>query len=125
MTDHARTCNICGEKFGHAWGGVGLTAHKWLVHGLAGQTTFNGKTISYGPEGKKIDDEGVTFDKAMAAPTIEDGLAVLKSKTHSLEQWEDLAWSFAFNNGNSRVPPSEKEEALANFCMDKIDELEQ
>ena len=97
----------------------------WKEHGVPSQTTFNGRLVSYGPEGKKIDDEGDTLDEAMAALTIEDGLAVLKSKLHSVEQWEDLAWGFAFYNGNSQIPPSEREEAFAGFCMDKIDELEQ
>ena len=49
MTDNARKCEVCGQRFGNAWGGVGLCAHRWKEHGIPSQTTFNGKVISFGP----------------------------------------------------------------------------
>ena len=63
-----------------------------------------------------------TFDEAMNAPTIDDALVILESKTHSSEDWTNLSWAFAFNNGNTRIPPSEREDALASFCLDKSEE---
>ena len=45
-----RDCPICGQQFGHAWGGVGRVAHMWNVHGIPGKTTFNNKVIEYPPK---------------------------------------------------------------------------
>tara|TARA_B100001939_G_C16934587_1_gene615458 strand:+ start:219 stop:521 length:303 start_codon:yes stop_codon:yes gene_type:complete len=44
---HARYCPHCGEQFGHAWGGVGLQAHLWKVHGIPGEARFNGKVVRF------------------------------------------------------------------------------
>ena len=48
---HARYCPHCGEQFGHAWVGVGLKQHLWEVHGIPGETIFNGKVIQSLREG--------------------------------------------------------------------------
>ena len=53
MTDrnpHARYCPHCGEQFGHAWGGIGLSAHLWKVHGIPGEAIFNGRVIKFPEE---------------------------------------------------------------------------
>ena len=153
MTNHARHCKICGQQFGHAWGGVGLAAHMWNEHGVPSQAGFNGKTVSYGPEGKKIEDKTTSesgtrrvtekpkvvydktietnkpmsnfpFNEAMNAPTIEEGIAILYAEERTEEEWEELAWCFAFNNGSSHIPPTEREDALAAACLDKLEEME-
>ena len=59
--DHARVCKVCGERFPNAWGGVGLAKHYWMEHGIPSYSGFNGKWVSFGPEGKKID--GVLVDE--------------------------------------------------------------
>ncbi len=41
-------CPHCGKQFGHAWQFVGLRQHLWEVHGIPGETTFNGKVIKFG-----------------------------------------------------------------------------
>ena len=57
MTDHARKCEICGQKFGNAWGGVGLCAHRWKEHGIPSQTTFNNEVLYFGPPKKRGRDD--------------------------------------------------------------------
>lgn len=46
-------CPHCGEQFGNAWQFVGLKQHLWKVHGIPGETTFNGKVIKFGNNGIK------------------------------------------------------------------------
>ena len=46
MSDH-RDCPVCGQKFGHAWGGIGRVQHMWHEHGIPGKATFNGHTIEF------------------------------------------------------------------------------
>ena len=46
MSDH-RDCPVCGQKFGHAWGGIGRVQHMWHEHGIPGKATFNGHTIDF------------------------------------------------------------------------------
>tara|TARA_Y100000739_G_C20172464_1_gene268410 strand:- start:275 stop:478 length:204 start_codon:yes stop_codon:yes gene_type:complete len=41
-------CPHCGKQFGNAWQFVGLKQHLWEIHGIPGQTTFNGKVIKFG-----------------------------------------------------------------------------
>ena len=47
MSDHARVCPVCEERFGNAWGGVGRAQHMWHVHGIPSKATFNGRTIEF------------------------------------------------------------------------------
>ena len=46
MSDH-RDCPVCGQQFGHAWGGIGRVQHMWHEHGIPGKATFNGHTIDF------------------------------------------------------------------------------
>ena len=64
------------------------------------------------------------FNEAMNAPTIEEGIAILYAEERTEEEWEELAWCFAFNNGSSAIPPTEREDALAAACLDKLEEME-
>ena len=64
------------------------------------------------------------FFKALKAPTNEEAIALLELDTLTVEELEDLAWCFAFNNGDSRVAPSDRESALAHACMDQLEKLE-
>ncbi|WP_186988326.1 hypothetical protein [Synechococcus sp. MIT S9220] len=43
-------CPECGKQFGHAWQFVGLRQHLWEVHGIHGETTFNGKLLKWPKE---------------------------------------------------------------------------
>ena len=43
-------CPHCGQQFGNAWQFVGLRQHLWEIHGIPGETTFNGKLLKWGPE---------------------------------------------------------------------------
>ncbi len=43
-------CPHCGEQFGHAWQFVGLNQHLWEVHGVPGETMFNGKLLKWPKE---------------------------------------------------------------------------
>ena len=44
---NSRDCPVCGEKFGHAWGGIGRVQHMWHEHGIPGKSTFNGHTVDF------------------------------------------------------------------------------
>ena len=46
MSNHD-DCPVCGQKFGHAWGGIGRVQHMWHEHGIPGKATFNGHTIDF------------------------------------------------------------------------------
>ena len=43
-------CPHCGAQFGNAWQFVGLKQHLWKVHGIPGETTFNGEVIKFPKE---------------------------------------------------------------------------
>ena len=43
----SRDCPVCGQKFGHAWGGIGRVQHMWHEHGIPGKATFNGHTVDF------------------------------------------------------------------------------
>ena len=59
-TDSALTCDECGERFGHAWGGIGMAQHKWEKHGISGKASFNGKVVEFGPgPNSQLPEEGV------------------------------------------------------------------
>lgn len=49
-----RTCPECGEKFGNAWQAVALAQHRWEAHGIAGEASFNGELIRFGPPERKL-----------------------------------------------------------------------
>ena len=64
------------------------------------------------------------FFQALKAPTVEEAIALLELDKLTVEELEDLAWCFAFNNGDSRIAPSDRESALAHACMDQLEKLE-
>ena len=68
--------------------------------------------------------EKYDFRAALNADTLEEALSHIQLGAMSIEELEDLACMFAFNNGSSRIPPTEREEELAGACLDKIEELE-
>ena len=49
-----RTCPECGETFGNAWQAVSFARHRWEAHGIAGEATFNGKLMRFGPSEQKL-----------------------------------------------------------------------
>ena len=68
--------------------------------------------------------ENFRFNAALKAASVESALFHLKLNTLTIDELEDLAWCFAFNNGNSKIAPSERESALATACLEQIDKLE-
>ena len=64
------------------------------------------------------------FNAALNSETVEEALTHIDLEDMTIEELEDLAWCFAFNNGNSKVAPSDMESALASVCLDQIDKLE-
>ena len=65
-----------------------------------------------------------SFNQALTASTDRRAIALLELDKLTVEELEDLAWCFAFNNGDSRVAPSNRESALANACLDQLEKLE-
>ena len=65
-----------------------------------------------------------TFSQALKSSTVEEAITLLELDKLTIEELEDLAWCFAFNNGNSRIAPSDRESALASACLDQIEKLE-
>tara|TARA_R110002012_G_scaffold316000_1_gene530492 strand:+ start:542 stop:799 length:258 start_codon:yes stop_codon:yes gene_type:complete len=70
---------------------------------------------------KSISKRQTMFYKALEAPTLEEAIFILDVKSQSTEDLEEMAWSYAFLNGDSSVPPTEREEALAGVCLDELD----
>ena len=66
----------------------------------------------------------VNFLAAMTADTNEQAIEHLNLPLLSIEELEDLAWCFAFNNGSSKKAPSDRESACASACLERIDLLE-
>ena len=64
------------------------------------------------------------FYAALNSKSVEEALTHIELEDMTIEELEDLAWCFAFNNGNSKVAPSDMESALASVCLDQIDKLE-
>ena len=64
------------------------------------------------------------FHAALNSQSVEEALTHINLKDMTVEELEDLAWCFAFNNGSSKIPPSDIESALAGVCLDQIDKLE-
>ena len=64
------------------------------------------------------------FNAALNSKSVEEALTHIDLEDMTIEELEDLAWCFAFNNGNSKIPPSDMEEALASVCLSQIDKLE-
>ena len=64
------------------------------------------------------------FFQAIKAPTTEEAIAILELDTLDATQLEDLAWCFAFNNGDSQKAPTERESDLATACLDQLEKLE-
>ena len=61
---------------------------------------------------------------ALEAETLEEAIQGLNLANKTADQLEDLAWAFAFWNGNSKEPPTEREEALATACLNQLDGIE-
>ena len=64
------------------------------------------------------------FNAALIANSHEEAIECLNLQSLSIDELEDLAWCFAFNNGNSKIPPSDREEVCASACLEQIDLLE-
>ena len=64
------------------------------------------------------------FYQAIKAPTVEEAITILELDTLDATQLEDLAWCFAFNNGDSQKAPTERESALATACLSQLEKLE-
>ena len=64
------------------------------------------------------------FLAAMTADTNEQAIEHLNLPLLTIEELEDLAWCFAFNNGSSKKAPSDRESACASACLERIDFLE-
>ena len=64
------------------------------------------------------------FLAAMTADTNEEAIEHLNLPLLTIEELEDLAWCFAFNNGSSKKEPSDRESACASACLERIDLLE-
>tara|TARA_R110002012_G_scaffold169336_1_gene333221 strand:- start:292 stop:501 length:210 start_codon:yes stop_codon:yes gene_type:complete len=64
------------------------------------------------------------FHQALTASTDKKAIALLELDKLTVEELEELAWCFAFNNGDSRIAPSKRESALAHACMDQLEKLE-
>ena len=64
------------------------------------------------------------FLAAMTADTNEEAILHLNLPLLTIEELEDLAWCFAFNNGSSKKAPSDRESACASACLERIDLLE-
>ena len=64
------------------------------------------------------------FFQALKASTVEEAITLLELDKLTVEELEELAWCFAFNNGDSRIAPSDRESALATACLDQLEKLE-
>ena len=64
------------------------------------------------------------FYAALNSQSVEEALTHIDLEDMTIEELEDLAWCFAFNNGNSKIAPSDMESALASVCLEQIDKLE-
>ena len=64
------------------------------------------------------------FFQALKASTVEEAITLLELDKLTIEELEEMAWCFAFNNGDSRIAPTERESALAHACMDQLEKLE-
>ena len=63
--------------------------------------------------------------KALEATSIEEAKLILDVESKTNQELEDMAIDFAFWNGNSKVPPTEWEDTLANICLDALEQNEQ
>ena len=61
---------------------------------------------------------------ALKAPTLEEAIAIVDVSSQTNKELEELAWVFAFWNGDSRIPPTEREDALAEVCLDELERRE-
>ena len=64
------------------------------------------------------------FKAALNADTLDEALTHIQLDAMSIEELEDLACMFAFNSGSSSIPPTEREDALAEVCLDRLEKLE-
>ena len=64
------------------------------------------------------------FFQALKASTVEEAVTLLELDKLTVDELEELAWCFAFNNGDSRIAPTERESALATACLDQLEKLE-
>ena len=64
------------------------------------------------------------FYQALKASTVEEAITLLELDKLTVKELEELAWCFAFNNGDSQIAPSDRESALAHACMDQLEKLE-
>ena len=78
--------------------------------------------VKEGP-GKPTKDK-YDFKAALEADTLEEALTHIQLDLMTIDELEDLSCMFAFNSGSSKIPPTEREEALAGACLDQLDKLE-
>ena len=64
------------------------------------------------------------YNKAIDALTLEEAIAIIDVSSKDNEELEEMAWIFAFWNGDSRIPPTEREEDLAGVCLDELERRE-
>ena len=64
------------------------------------------------------------YNKALQAETIEESITILNVESRSDEDLEEMAIAFAFWNGDSSIPPTEREEALATICLNELEKRE-
>ena len=64
------------------------------------------------------------YNKAIDALTLEEAIAIIDVSSKDNEELEEIAWIFAFWNGDSRIPPTEREEDLAGVCLDELERRE-
>ena len=62
--------------------------------------------------------------EALNAQTIEEAKLILDVESKTKQELEDMAIDFAFWNGDSKVPPTEWEDTLANICLDELEKIE-
>ena len=65
------------------------------------------------------------YTEALQAQTIEEAKLILDLDSKTERELEDMALNFAFWNGDSQVAPTEREEELANICLDELEKREQ
>ena len=78
--------------------------------------------VKEGP-GKPTKDK-YDFKAALEADTLEEALTHIQLDLMTIDELEDLSCMFAFNSGSSKIPPTEREDALAGACLDQLDKLE-
>ena len=62
--------------------------------------------------------------KPLEAETDEEALALLNVESLNIEELEDLAWIYCHTQGSSSAPMTERENVLAEFLLDRLQEID-